>query len=165
MALNPNGSKDAELKVKGIPDIVVGNYQRQDNLNQKEDAEEALALAAAVAVKKEDNVLQEEEDILDALAEDDKDDEDVDPRIGPTFVADLLLPPRPKRTKRLPARNRYFLSQEAKEGSPLCLEDPADATTDTEDQDDGWDEEESDNFDPNEEVEDYAMVQQDHHMS
>jgi hypothetical protein len=27
IALNPNGSKDAELKVKGIPDIAVGNYQ------------------------------------------------------------------------------------------------------------------------------------------
>ena len=33
MALNPDGSKDAKLKIKGIPDIVVGNYQRQDNLN------------------------------------------------------------------------------------------------------------------------------------
>ena len=26
MSLNPNGSKDAELKIKGIPNIVVGNY-------------------------------------------------------------------------------------------------------------------------------------------
>jgi hypothetical protein len=33
MALNPNGSKDAELKVKDIPNIAVGNYQRQDGLN------------------------------------------------------------------------------------------------------------------------------------
>jgi hypothetical protein len=89
MALNPNGSKDAKLKVKGIPDIAVGNYQRQDSLNQKEDAEEALELAVAAAVKKEDNVLQEE-DILNALLEGDKDDED-------------LLPLRPQRTKRLPA--------------------------------------------------------------
>jgi hypothetical protein len=83
-------------------------------------------------VRKEDNVRQEEEDILDAIAEGDKDDEDIDPRIGPTFVTDLLLL-RPQRTKRLSARDRYFLSQEAEEGSPLCLEDPADATTESED--------------------------------
>jgi len=159
--LNPDGSEDIELKVKGIPDIAVGNYQRQDGLNQKEDAEEALAFAIAAAAKKEDNVLQEE-DILNALSEGDKDDEDIDPRTGPTFVADLLL--RPQRTKRLPARDRYFLSQEAEEGSPLCFEDPADATTESEDQDDGWDENDSDEFDPDEEAEDYAMVQQDHHM-
>jgi hypothetical protein len=160
MALNPNGSKDAELKVKGIPDIAVGNYQRQDGLNQKEDAEEALELAVAVAAKKEDNALQEE-DILNALSEGNKDDEDID--LGPTLIANLL-PLHPQRTKRLLARDRYFLSQEAEEGSPLCLEDPADATTESEDQDDGWDEEESDEFDPDEEAEDYAMVQQDHHM-
>ena len=55
-------------------------------------------------------VFEEEEDILDN---------------------NLVLSPRLKRTKRLPARNRYFLSQEAEEGSPFCLEDPADATTDT----------------------------------
>jgi hypothetical protein len=97
MALNPDGSEDAELKVKGIPDIAVGNYQRQDGLNQKEDAEEALTLAVAAAAKKEDNVLQEE-DILNALSEgnedgnDDDDDKDTD-----------LLPPRPQRTKCLPA--------------------------------------------------------------
>ena len=162
MALNPDGSEDAELKVKGIPDIAVGDYQRQDGLNQKEDAEEALALAVAAAAKKEDNVLQEE-DILNAFSEDDKDDEDIDLRTRPTFVADLL-PLRPRRTKRLPARDRYFLSQEAEEDSPLCLEDPADATIESEDQD-SWDEEESDEFDLDEEVEDYAMVQQDHHMS
>jgi hypothetical protein len=164
MALNPNSSKDAELKIKGIPNIAVRNYQQQDNLNQREDAEEVLALAVAAAVKKEDDVLQEEKDILNALAEGDKDDEDIDPRIGPTFVTDLL-PLRPQRAKRLPAQNRYFLSQEAEEGSPLCLEDPTNATTDTEDQDDGWDEDEGDEFDPDKEVEDYAMVQQDHHMS
>jgi hypothetical protein len=33
MALDPNGSEDIELKIKGIPNIVIGNYQRQDNLN------------------------------------------------------------------------------------------------------------------------------------
>ena len=100
MALNPNGSEDAELKVKGIPDIAVGNYQQQDGLSQKED-----------------NVLQEE-----GNEDDDKDDKDID-----------LLPLPPQRTKRLLARDRYFLSQEAEEGSPLCLEDTADATIESED--------------------------------
>jgi hypothetical protein len=124
MALNPDGSKDTELKIKGIPDVVIGNYQRQDNLNQKEDAKEALTLATTVALKEEEVILQEEEDILNDIAKGDKDNEDINKR-------------RPQRTKRLPARDRYFLSQEAEEGSPLCLEDPTDATTDTEDQDDG----------------------------
>jgi hypothetical protein len=61
-------------------------------------------------------VFEEEEDVLDN---------------------NLVLSPRLKRTKRLLARNRYFLSQEAEEGNPLCLKDFANATTDTEDQDDG----------------------------
>jgi hypothetical protein len=113
MTLNPDSSDDTELKVKGIPDIVVGDYQRKDNLDQKEDAEEALALATASAT--------EEEAVLKAVFEDEE---------------DVPLSPRPERTKRLPARNRYFLSQEAEAGSPLCLEDPAN-TTDTEDEDDG----------------------------
>jgi hypothetical protein len=142
MTLNPDGSNDTELKVKGIPDIVIRDYQRQDNLNQKEDAEEALALATASATK--------EEAVLEAVFEEEE---------------DVPLSPRPERTKRLPARNRYFLSQDAEAGSPLCLEDPANATTDTEDEDNGWDEEESDEFDPDEEVEDYSMIQEDHHMT
>lgn len=91
MALNPDGSKDAELKVKGIPNIALGNYQQQDGLNQKEDAEEALELAVAAAAKKEDNVFQEE-DILNTLSEGNKDDEDID--LGPTLIADVL-PLRP----------------------------------------------------------------------
>jgi hypothetical protein len=28
MSLNPNGSKDKELKIKGILDLMVGNYHR-----------------------------------------------------------------------------------------------------------------------------------------
>jgi hypothetical protein len=74
--------------------------------------------------------------------------------------------PPSRRTKRLLARDRYFLSQEAEAGDPLCIEDPANATTDTDDQgDDGWDEEDSDEeFDPDEEAEDHEMVQQDYNM-
>jgi hypothetical protein len=80
MALNPDGSEDAELKIKGIPDVVIGNYQRQDDLNQTEDAEEALTLATAVALEEEEVILQEEEDILNDIAEGDKDDEDINER-------------------------------------------------------------------------------------
>ena len=67
----------------------------------------------------------------------------------------------------MPAQDRYFLSQEAKARDPLCVKDPADATTDTKDHgDEAWDEEDSnDEFDLDKEVEDYEMVQQDHHMT
>jgi hypothetical protein len=57
MALNPDGSEDAELKIKGIPDVAIGNYQQQDDLNQKEDAEEALTLATAVPLEEEEVIL------------------------------------------------------------------------------------------------------------
>jgi 3-deoxy-D-manno-octulosonic-acid transferase len=90
MALNPNGSKDVELKIKGILDIVIGDYQQQDKLNQKEDAKEALALAIAAATKEEEAVLKavskEEEDILNN---------------------NLVLSPHLERTKHLLAQNRY----------------------------------------------------------
>jgi hypothetical protein len=49
MSFNPDGSKDLKLKIKGIPNIFVSNYHQDDGLNQKEDGEEALALAAADA--------------------------------------------------------------------------------------------------------------------
>jgi hypothetical protein len=105
---------------------------------------------------------RDEQDILDAIQEGNKDNEDGDPL---TFVTDLLRA-LSKRTKRLPARDRYFLSQEAEASDPLCYEDPADATTDIEDHgDEGWDEDSDKEFDPDEEVEDYKIVQQDHHMS
>jgi hypothetical protein len=67
----------------------------------------------------------------------------------------------------MPARDRYFLSQEAEVGDPLCIEDSVNTTTDTEDHNDkAWDKEDSDDeFDPDKEAEDYEMVQQDHHMT
>jgi len=96
------------------------------------------------------------------MQEGDKDNKDGDPL---TFVTDLLHAPS-ERTKRLLARDRYFLSQEAEAGDPLCYEDPANATTDTEDHGDkAWDEDSDKEFDPDKEVEDYEMVQHDHHMS
>jgi hypothetical protein len=83
---------------------------------------------------------------------------------SPTRVTDFLRP----RKQHYLARDRYFLSQEAEAGDPLCLEDADRATTETEDYlGDGWDSNETDDddFDPDEDVEDIEMVQKDHHMS
>jgi hypothetical protein len=76
---------------------------------------------------------------------------------------------RPQREHRKPAQNRYFTSAEAEAGDPLCIEDPAGETTDTEsDLRSGWDEDDKDEdaeFDPDVDIEDIEMVQKDHHMS
>jgi hypothetical protein len=79
--------------------------------------------------------------------------------IGPVFVTDLLRLPF-ERIKHLPAQDRYFLSQEAEEGDPMCIEEAANATIDSRDGDsDGFDKDESDEeFDLDEEAEDYEMV-------
>jgi hypothetical protein len=98
--LNPDSFQDKELlKIKDIPDISVRNYQRDDNLDQKEDSKEALMFAAAEAA-------WDKQDILNAIQEGDKDDKDRDLL---TFVTDLLHAPS-EYTKRLPAQDRYFLS-------------------------------------------------------
>jgi hypothetical protein len=163
LALNPDGSEDIELKIKGIPDISVGDFAREDGLNQKEDGEEALALVLAEAAYEEEIALYGEEL---AFAEGDKDEEDIDLSVGCTYATDTLSRLPSQRTKRLPARDRYFLFAEAEEGDPACYEDPEDATIENEDPgDEGWDDEGSDNeFDPDEEAEDYEMVQEDHNM-
>jgi hypothetical protein len=159
LSLNPDGSQDKELlRVKGIPDISVGNYQRDDSLSQGEEGNKAFDLAVAAAA-------QDKEEVWDAVAESNS-DEDRDLRLdSPTSVTQLLRP-LSERTKRMPARDRYFLSQEAEAGDPLCVEDAADATTDTEDHgDEAWDKDSSDDeFDPDKEVENYEMVQQDYYM-
>jgi hypothetical protein len=57
----------------------------------------------------------------------------------------------------------YFLAAEAKEGDPLLIDDPAGVTTDSEEElADGWDED--GDFDPDEDMEDFEMVQKDHNM-
>jgi hypothetical protein len=54
--LDPDGSKDIELKIKDLPDIIVGDYHRQDiDLNQQEEAEEALATIEAKVASEEAN--------------------------------------------------------------------------------------------------------------
>jgi hypothetical protein len=93
LALNPNSSEDKELKIKGIPDIEVGDYSWDDLLGQKEDAEEALALAEA-ANRQMKGEQQHKACVDNAIAKDDKDDEDKDPL---TVATDLLRPQRIKR--------------------------------------------------------------------
>jgi hypothetical protein len=75
--LNPNSSQDKELlKVKGILDISVGNYQQDNSLSQREEGDKAFTLAVAEAA-------QDRQDIQDAVLEDDLDEEDRDPRLDP----------------------------------------------------------------------------------
>ena len=76
---------------------------------------------------------------------------------------------RPQRIKRLLAKDCYYTVEEAEAGDPLVVEDPAEKTTDSEDDlADGWDEpnsSEDEDFDPDVEMEDIDMVQRDHIMS
>ena len=76
---------------------------------------------------------------------------------------------RPQRIKRLPAKDCYYTVEEAEAGDPLVVKDPAEKTTDSEDDlADGWDEpnsSEDKDFDPDVEIEDIEMVQRDHIMS
>jgi len=100
LALNPNGSEDKELKIKGIPDIQVGNYCRNDLPSQQEEAEEVLSLARAATVLKEQEEKQLEQNIDDAIAEHkgDPDKERRDPRLPfGSLGTDLLWLQRIKR--------------------------------------------------------------------
>ena len=81
-------------------------------------------------------------------------------------MTDLVRPSRDYRHQ--PAQDRYFLSQEAKAGDPIINGDLGNDTTDTESHlAGGWDEDSSNSseFDPNEVMEDFEMVQHDHHIS
>ena len=75
---------------------------------------------------------------------------------------DLLRPQRPQRIKRQPARDCYFTAEEAEAGDPHVVENPAEETTESEnDLADGWDEpnsSEDEDFDPDVEMEDIEMV-------
>jgi hypothetical protein len=97
LSLNPNSSEDSELKIKDLLDITVGDYRCTD-VNQQEENNNAIAAAEVEAACIE---AEEEGDLSNT-------------------VTDL----RPQRERR-PARDRYFLSQEAER------EDLAKATTDT----------------------------------
>jgi hypothetical protein len=153
LALNPDSSEDKELKIKGILDIEVGDYSQDDLLGQKEDAEEALALAEAANRQMEEGEQQHKAYIDNAIAENNKDDEDRD---SLTVAIDLL---RPQRIKRQPARDCYFTAEEAEAGDTLVVQDPVGETTDSEDQlADGWDDDDEDDFDPDVEMEDVEMV-------
>jgi len=163
LSLNPNGSEDQELTINDLPNIIVGDYHR--DIEQQEESEETAAAAEAVAAVEEVEEEAEEERNWEQLQEGDvSEDERFQGIHSPTFVTDFLRP----RKQHYPARDRYFLSQEAEAGDPLCLEDADGATTETEDNlGDNWDsdETEDDEFDPDEEAEDIEMVQKDHYMS
>jgi hypothetical protein len=113
---------------------------------------------------------QLEQDIEDAFAMGDLDDEDIDPANPYVSTQDLLQQQEellwPQRIKRLLARDSYYTAEEAKAGDPRVVEDPADQTTDSEAElGDSWDEDDDEDFDPDVEMEDIEMVQRDHHMS
>jgi hypothetical protein len=167
MSFNPNGSEDKELKIKGmgIPDLVVGDYHRYNLPRQQEEAEKVLALARTATVLQKAKEKQLQQSIEDVLAADDLDEEDQDPTVPFVSVAELL---RPQRLRRLPARDRYFTEEEAEAGDPRVVEDPADQTTESEDElGEGWDPEDSkdDDFDPDVVMEDIEIVQRGHNMS
>jgi hypothetical protein len=66
---------------------------------------------------------------LDRLEDGDESDDDLHGGPPQPLVTDFL---RPQRERHEPARDRYFTSQEADEGDPLCYEDPNAMTIDTE---------------------------------
>jgi hypothetical protein len=94
---------------------------------------------------------------LDRLEDGDLSDHERHAQGITTLVTDFLCNPRDRRL----AQDRYFLSQEVEQGDPLCLEDPTDATIDSDTHlGDNWDSEdtEDDDFDPDKDIEDMEMV-------
>jgi hypothetical protein len=50
-------NKDKErLKIKGIPNISVGDYERKDSLNQKEDGDDAVVNAVLEADREKQQI-------------------------------------------------------------------------------------------------------------
>jgi hypothetical protein len=72
--LNPNSSKDTEIKIKGLLDIQVSDYHQDDLPSQQEEAEEVLVLAKAAVVLQKQKV-QDIEDVI-AMHSSDLDKED-----------------------------------------------------------------------------------------
>jgi hypothetical protein len=162
LSLNPDGSEDAELKIKDLPDVTIRDYHC--DIEQQKESEETAAAAQAVATVVEAEAEAEEEDNWEQLHKGSVSENKRFQGINsPTHVADFLHLWR----QHHPARDRYFLSQEAEDGDPLCI-DNNDTTTDIEDcLGDDWDSDDTkDNeFDPDEDMEDIEMVQKDHNMS
>jgi hypothetical protein len=92
---------------------------------------------------------------------------DIDKGMGTgigTYVTDLVRLSRDLR--RQLALDRYFLSQEAEAGDLLIEDDLGDNTTDTKSHlAGGWDKDDDDDFDPDEVMEDFEIVQHDYRMS
>lgn len=156
LSLNPNGSKDNELKVKGLPHIAVGDYAR-NNLTQLKDCELAIEVAEVEAACQEAREEVDEQNLWDKINEGDQDEEERG--IG-TYVSDLVRPRRDNR--RNPAEDMYYLAQEAEDGDPLVFKDPDNATMDTESHIAAdWDEEDEDedeDFNPDEDISAAVLV-------
>jgi hypothetical protein len=137
LSLNPDGSKDSEIKIKDLEGIEVGKWELEVDITQEED-EDSTALEA---------VLEAEKALKLPLAlEDDLSDSDK-PNINITKAS--LRPGR-----------QYFTAEEAEAGEPLIV-DEEDITTDSsassEDGDDNDLDESFDGDGDNDNLEDHIM--------
>jgi uncharacterized protein YqfA (UPF0365 family) len=162
LTLNPDSSEDHELKIKGIPDIKIGNYSQDDLLNQQHEAEEALALARAADEqrKKEAQHLGQDNEKASESNED-----------APLTSEEDLLQALSQCIKHKPgwqAKDCYFTAKEAEAGDPLIVDNPAQETTEDEnDLADSWDNNDEEEFDPDADMKDTGIEdnEEDYDMS
>lgn len=99
LSLNPNGSKDLELKIKDLPNITVGDYRR--DVGQQDDSEETAAIAEAVASYREAEEKEKEkakdDENWERLQEGNLSDHERHARGITTLVTDFLRPQREPR--------------------------------------------------------------------
>jgi hypothetical protein len=135
LSLNPNGSKDSEIKIKDLEGIQVGNWELEVDVTQEED-EHSATLEAVLEAEKA-------------------------PRLPPALEDNLSDSDRPDinitKASLRPGR-RYFTAEEAEAGEPLIIdeEDITDSYISSEDGDDDSD----DSFDvdrDDDDVEDHIM--------
>ena len=143
MSLNPDGSEDAKLKIKGLEGIKVGDYRRLDGVPQEEDCEEA-ALDAEIQI---------------SIAENRQQEGNIDSRDNEINITKSSLR---SSWPHLSAHDSYYTSKEAEAGDPLLTDNQDDTTTDSDiEMSEDWD---SDlDFEIDEDSEDFEMVQ-DHMM-
>ena len=119
MTLNPDGSEDNELKIKGIPDIEISDYSHKDLPNQEDEAEEALALAGAADGQRKEEAQRLCQADVAAVSQDNEEASNSD---------EGLLRAPSQRVKHRPgwqAKDCYFTAEEAEVGDPLVVDDPA----------------------------------------
>jgi hypothetical protein len=107
LSLNPDGSEDQELTIKDLPNIIVGDYHRDVDVEQQEESEETVATAEAIAAIEEAEAKATEEENWEQLQEGDiSEDERFQGIHSPKRVTDFLRPQK----QHHPAQDRYFLS-------------------------------------------------------